>query len=604
MMQVNRHQFDTILRSYYDQTQQNLTVEELVKYLERGGYRLSFDESEMENLGGQLETELDVDLSSDESALFDESEMENLGGQLETELDVDLSSDEGELFDESEMDSKPKAATEAEQAKDLENFITSQKEKIEQNIQFNSGQIEIDTDSHGNQNQLPNSEFPEQKILDSLMDVNTDSSETDPRPPEASNLLDDKSKGESIHSNESDKHSVKSTPGVVADNFGIFSASDDLSASPRTKEEQIGYVIGNTEKDDHIDRLRTDESKTKIDTSNDPLVQTKELHATSADDDMMSITSPISDTPSSANDYEELFGNGDITQGKLSKQVAVLSGDLEVNSDTMAVSGPTVVDSKSKGGSNETNVLQNDNSTERGNESDANGETKELSQGEQTQTEASIDKNQLQFDDNSSVVLQQINSQSNKFKSFNLLDQETTIAVEEQESPKRLRNRGKIERAGLMGPPDEKQNQKGEKEQTKNQLSTDPSLPIIGTNKKKSVVNRTKVDKEENRTTLGETPVDSELEKLLNHITIMSETTLEPSVKIESELENKAQPAKRSRIGRKRRRPHTKDRINQSTQTNAKQKPREKRPSQSSGKKERIDSDMADVLAALEKLQD
>ena len=84
----------------------------------------------------------------------------------------------------------------------------------------------------------------------------------------------------------------------------------------------------------------------------------------------------------------------------------------------------------------------------------------------------------------------------------------------------------------------------------------------------------------------------------------MSETTLEPSVKTESEIENKAQPAKRLRIGGKRRRPHTKDRINQSTQTTAKQKPRKKRPSQSSGKKQRIDSDMADVLAALEKLQD
>ena len=70
MIQVYRHQFDNILRSYYDQTQQNLTVEELVKYLERGGYRLSFDESEMENLGGQLETELDVDLSSDEGCIF------------------------------------------------------------------------------------------------------------------------------------------------------------------------------------------------------------------------------------------------------------------------------------------------------------------------------------------------------------------------------------------------------------------------------------------------------------------------------------------------------------------------------------------------------
>ena len=577
MMQVNRQQFDTILRSYYDQTQQNLTVEELVKYLERGGYRLSFDESEMENLGGQLETELDVELSSDEGALFDESE----------------------------MNSNPKSAIEAEQAKDLENFVTSQKEKIEQNIQFNSGQIELDTDSHDNQNQLSNSEFPEQKILDTLMDIDADSSETDPIPPEASNLLDDKSKGESIHGNEPDKHSVKSTPDVVADNFGKFSASDDLSTSPRTKEEQIGYVIGNTEKDDHIDRLgRADESRTKIDTSNDPLSQTKELHATSADDDMMSITSSISDTPSSTNDYEELFGNSNITQDKLSKQVAVLSGDLEVNSDTMAVGGPTVVDSKSEGGSNETNVLQNDNSTERGNESDANGETKELSQGEQTQTEASIDKNQLQFDDNSSVVLQQINSQSNKFKSFNLLNQETTIAAEEQESPKRLRNRGEIERAGLAGPPDEKQNQKGEEDETKNQLSTDPSLPIIGTNKKKSVVNRTKVEKKQNRATLGETAVDSELEKLLNHITIMSETTLEPSVKTESKIENKAQPAERPRIGGKRRRPHTKDRINQSTQTTAKQKPRKKRPSQSSGKKQRIDSDMADVLAALEKLQD
>ena len=578
MMQVNRHQFDTILRSYYDQTQQNLTVEELVKYLERGGYRLSFDESEMENLGGQLETELDVDLSSDEGALFDESE----------------------------IDSKPKSATEAEQAKDLENFVTSQKEKIEQNIQFNSGQIELDTDSHDNQNQLSNFEFPEQKILDTLMDVDADSSATDPIPPEASNLLDDKSTGESIHGNEPDKHSVKSTPDVVADNFGNFSASDDLATSPRTKEEQIGYLMGNTEKDDHIDRLgRADESKTKIDTSNDPLAQTKELHATNADDDLMSITSSISDTPSSANDYEELFGNSNITQDKLSKQVAVLSGDLEVNSDTMAVGGPTVVDSKSEGGSNETNVLQNDNSTERDNESGANGETKELSQGEQTQTEASIDKNQLQFDDNSSVVLQQINSQSNKFKSFNLLDQETTIAVEEQESPKRLRNRGEIERAGLADPLDEKQNQKGEEDKTKNQLSTDSSLPIIGTNKKKPVVNRTKVEKKQNRATLGETAVDSELEKLLNHITTMSETTLEPLVKTESEIENKAQPAKRPRIGGKRRRPpHTKDRINQSTQTTAKQKSRKKRPAQSSGKKQRIDSDMADVLAALEKLQD
>ena len=85
----------------------------------------------------------------------------------------------------------------------------------------------------------------------------------------------------------------------------------------------------------------------------------------------------------------------------------------------------------------------------------------------------------------------------------------------------------------------------------------------------------------------------------------MSETTLEPLVKTESEIENKAQPAKPPRIGGKRRRPpHTKDRINQSTQTTAKQKSRKKRPSQSSGKKQRIDSDMADVLAALEKLQD
>ena len=150
------------------------------------------------------------------------------------------------------MDSKPKSAIEAEQAKDLENFVTSQKEKIEQNIQFKSGQIELDTDSHDNQNQLSNSEFPEQKILDTLMGVDADSSETDPIPPEASNLLDDKSKGESIHGNEPDKHSVKSTPDVVADNFGKFSASDDLSTSPRTKEEQIGYVIGNTEKDDRL----------------------------------------------------------------------------------------------------------------------------------------------------------------------------------------------------------------------------------------------------------------------------------------------------------------------------------------------------------------
>ena len=151
---------------------------------------------------------------------------------------------------------------------------------------------------------------------------------------------------------------------------------------------------------------------------------------------------------------------------------------------------------------------------------------------------------------------------------------------------------------------DEKQNQKGEEDETKNQLSTDPSLPIIGTNKKNSVVNRTKVEKKQNRATLGETAVDSELEKLLNHITIMSETTLEPSVKTESKIANKAQPAERPRIGGKRRRPHTKDRINQSTQTTAKQKPKKKRPSQSSGKKQKIDSDMADVLAALEKLQD
>ena len=77
MMQVNRHQFDTILRGYYDQTRQNLTVEELVKHLERRGYRLSFEESEVEDSGDQPETELGVDLLSDEGTLFEESEMED-----------------------------------------------------------------------------------------------------------------------------------------------------------------------------------------------------------------------------------------------------------------------------------------------------------------------------------------------------------------------------------------------------------------------------------------------------------------------------------------------------------------------------------------------
>ena len=82
----------------------------------------------------------------------------------------------------------------------------------------------------------------------------------------------------------------------------------------------------------------------------------------------------------------------------------------------------------------------------------------------------------------------------------------------------------------------------------------------------------------------------------------MSETTLEPSVKPESEIENKAKSAKRSRTGGRRRKRYTKDRIN--PQTNAEQKKRERRPSRSSSKKRRIDSDVDDVLAALEKLQD
>ena len=619
MMQVNRHQFETILRSYYDQTRQNLTVEELVKHLERRGYRLSFEESEVEDSGDQLETELGVDLLSDEGALFEESEVEDSGDQLETELGVDLLSDEG-IFPtslttdgeslrntniETKLDFRHKSATEAEQAKDLEIFVTSQKEKIEQNIQLNSGQTELNTDSRNNQKQLSNSEFPKQKILDTLVNVDADSNETDPIPSKASNLLEDKSVGESLHGNELDKHSVKSMPDSVVDNFGVFSVSDDLLASPKEKEEQIENLMGITEKDDRIDHLgRANESKTKIDTPNDPLVQTEELQATSPDDDLKSASSSISDTSPSADDYEELFGNSNTTQNKLLKQAAVLSGNFEVNSDAMDVGGPTVVDSQSGRGPNETNVLQNDNSTELGNESDTNGETKELSQDEQTQTEVGLDKNHLQFDDNSSVVLQQINSQSNRFKSSNLLDHETAISVEEQENPKKLRNKSKVERAGLADSPYERQNQKGGEDKTKNQLSTGPSLPILETNKQKPVVNRTKVEKKYNRPALGETAVDSELEKLLNHITIMSETTLEPSVKTESEIENKAQSAKRSRTGGRRRKRYTKDRINQSTHTNAEQKKRERRPSRSSGKKRRIDSGMDDVLAALEKLQD
>ena len=619
MMQVNRHQFDTILRGYYDQTRQNLTVEELVKHLERRGYRLSFEESEVEDSGDQLETELGVDLLSDEGALFEESEVEDAGDQLETELGVDLLSDEG-IFPtslttdgeslrntniETKLDFRHKSATEAEQAKDLEIFVTSQKEKIEQNIQLNSGQIELNTDSRDNQKQLSNFEFPKQKILDTLVNVDADSNETDPTPSKVSNLLEDKSVGESLHGNELDKHSVKSMPDSVVDNFGVFSVSDDLLASPKEKEEQIENLMGITEKDDRIDHLgRANESKTKIDTPNDPLVQTEELQATSPDDDLKSASSSISDTSPSADDYEELFGNSNTTQNKLLKQAAVLSGNFEVNSDAMDVGGPTVVDSQSGRGPNETNVLQNDNSTELGNESDTNGETKELSQDEQTQTEVGLDKNHLQFDDNSSVVLQQINSQSNRFKSSNLLDHETAISVEEQENPKKLRNKSKVERAGLADSPYERQNQKGGEDKTKNQLSTGPSLPILETNKQKPVVNRTKVENKYNRPTLSETAVDSELEKLLNHITLMSETTLEPSVKTESEIENKAQSAKRSRTGGRRRKRYTKDRINQSTHTNAEQKKRERRPSRSSGKKRRIDSGMDDVLAALEKLQD
>ena len=591
MMQVNRHQFETILRSYYDQTRQNLTVEELVKHLERRGYRLSFEESEVEDSGDQLETELGVDLLSDE-------------GIFPTSLTTDGESLRNTNI-ETKLDFRHKSATEAEQAKDLEIFVTSQKEKIEQNIQLNSGQTELNTDSRDNQKQLSNSEFPKQKILDTLVNVDADSNETDPIPSKASNLLEDKSVGESLHGNELDKHSVKSMPDSVVDNFGVFSVSDDLLASPKEKEEQIENLMGITEKDDRIDHLgRANESKTKIDTPNDPLVQTEELQATSPDDDLKSASSSISDTSPSADDYEELFGNSNTTQNKLLKQAAVLSGNFEVNSDAMDVGGPTVVDSQSGRGPNETNVLQNDNSTELGNESDTNGETKELSQDEQTQTEVGLDKNHLQFDDNSSVVLQQINSQSNRFKSSNLLDHETAISVEEQENPKKLRNKSKVERAGLADSPYERQNQKCGEDKTKNQLSTGPSLPILETNKQKPVVNWTKVENKYNRPTLSETAVDSELEKLLNHITLMSETTLEPSVKTESEIENKAQSAKRSRTGGRRRKRYTKDRINQSTHTNAEQKKRERRPSRSSGKKRRIDSGMDDVLAALEKLQD
>ena len=617
MMQVNRHQFDTILRDYYDQTRQNLTVEELVKHLERRGYRLSFEESEVEDAGDQLETELGVDLLSDEGALFEESEVEDAGDQLETELEVDLLSDEGTFPTslttdgeslrntniETKLDFRHKSATEAEQAKDLEIFVTSQKEKIEQNIQLNSGQIELNTDSRDNQKQLSNFEFPKQKILDTLVNVEADSNETDPIPSKASNLLEDKSVGESLHGNELDKHSVKSMPDSVVDNFGVFSVSDDLLSSPKEKEEQIENLMGITEKDDRIDHLgRANESKTKIDTPNDPLVQTEELQATSPDDDLKSVSSSISDTSPSADDYEELFGNSNTTQNELPKQAAVFGGNFEVNSDTMDVGGPTVVDSQSGRGPNETNVLQNDNSTELGNESDTNGETKELSQDEQTQTEVGLDKNHLQFDDNSSVVLQQINSQSNRFKSSNLLDHETAISVEEQENLKKLGNKSRVERVGLMDSPYERQNQKGGEDKTKNQLSTGPSLPILETNKQKPVVNRTKVEKKYNRPALGETAVDSELEKLLNHITIMSETTLEPSVKTESEIENKAKSAKRSRTGGRRRKRYTKDRIN--PHTNAEQKKRERSPSRSSSKKRRIDSDVDDVLAALEKLQD
>ena len=435
------------------------------------------------------------------------------------------------------------------------------------------------------------------------MNVEADSNETDPIPSKASNLLEDKSVGESLHGNELDKHSVKSMPDSVVDNFGVFSVSDDLLASPKEKEEQIENLMGITEKDDRIDHLgRANESKTKIDTPNDPLVQTEELQATSPDDDLKSVSSSISDTSPLADDYEELFGNSNTTQNELPKQAAVFGGNFEVNSDTMDVGGPTVVDSQSGRGPNETNVLQNDNSTELGNESDTNGETKELSQDEQTQTEVGLDKNHLQFDDNSSVVLQQINSQSNRFKSSNLLDHETAISVEEQENPKKLRNKSKVERAGLADTPYERQNQKGGEDKTKNQLSTGPSLPILETNKQKPVVNRTKVENKYNRPTLSETAVDSELEKLLNHITLMSETTLEPSVKTESEIENKAQSAKRSRTGGRRRKRYTKDRIN--PHTNAEQKKRERSPSRSSSKKRRIDSDVDDVLAALEKLQD
>ncbi len=625
MMQVSRQQFNTILERYHERTQDNLTEEELVQYLNKQGYRLDFDEKDL--FDGSIESQSENDTESDllnEGLLFDVSTLEDLSVDEEeaekliiysenctgSEIEKLEFKDSNTNAVETQADSDNGRVSESIQAKDSENFISSQKRKNnEKDIQFEFELSDLGTDGEEDKKQLLVSDNSAVKKTDPIVGTGVGSGGielSDPKLTEKTSLSSDKNTELFDHDYESDTSSLGSEFDLdlqaieeeVDQSFSLTDTSTsetelslhDSSNISDIEEVEIDHLPDATPKyadGDNPDIAHEDdvphnenfvEGATEAAEVSNLLEATENSDVTSLDNHLEDDFSLIA-TTTSADEYEELFGNRVNRETKVQDKpldLTNLPNQLTADStNSHTISNDKESNDEEKdmvilglgGLPTEQIVLENDNPIELSDKSILSEELKEPSPDNMPKMKLGSNSDNLQFDDELSVVLQQINSKSKDSKDCDSQVHELTFY-------------------------DDKKDEIKDEEQRTDQESLSDQL-LTKKNDIDSVSDNVRFESRNKQSLPSSAGMDTELKKLLHHITAMSEATPAHSVETMSDARNEEDVSKNRRKNRRRKR----------QLIERQKKTKQTKPAKSPDKKQNTDNDVADVFAALDKIQ-
>jgi len=626
MMQVSRQQFDTILERYYKRTQDNLTEEELVQYLNKQGYQLDFDEKKIfdRSIESQSENDIESDLLN-EDLLFDVSKLEDLSIDEEktekliiysenctgSEIEKLEFKDGNTNTVETQAGSDNGGVSESIRAKDSENFISSQKIKNnEEDIQFEFGLSNLGTGDEEDKKQLLISDNSTVKKTDPMVGTGVGSGGielSDPKLTEATNLSSDKNTELFDHDYESDTSSLGSGFDLdlqaieeeVDQSFSLTDASTsetellslyDPSNISDIEEIEIDHLPDVTPKyadGDNADIAHEDDvppNENFVKGATEATEVSNFLEATE-NSDVTSLNNHLEDdfsliaTTASVDEYEELFGNRVNRETKVQdKPLDLIDLPNQLTADSTnshAISNGKESNDEEKDVvilglgelPTEQIVLENDNPIELSDKSILSEELKEPSPDNMSKMELDSNFNYLQFDDELSVVLQQINSKSKDSKDCDSQVHELTFY-------------------------DDKKDEIKNEEQRIDQKSLSDQL-LMKKNDIDSVSDNVRFESRNKKSLPSSAGMDIELKKLLHHITAMSEATPAYSVETISDARNEEDMSKNRRKNRRRKR----------QLIERQKKTKQTKPAKSSNKKQNIDNDAADVFAALDKIQ-